>query len=121
MTDATVERVVANLLRAGVFISAAVVLAGGLCYMVQHGQQIPQYRAFHGASPEYRTLPAIVKGAFSGDCLAVIQLGLLLLIATPVARVAFALAAFILEKDRVYVAVTTIVLAVLLYGLFGDR
>jgi uncharacterized membrane protein len=49
----------------------------------------------------------------------VIQLGLLLLIATPVARVAMSLVAFILQRDRVYVVVTLIVLAVLIFSLTG--
>ena len=46
-----------------------------------------------------------------------IQFGLLLLIAVPVARVAFSVVAFALQRDRTYVVVTLIVLAVLLYGL----
>jgi uncharacterized membrane protein len=51
----------------------------------------------------------------------IVQLGLLLLIATPVARVAFTLVAFVLQRDRTYVVVTSIVLALLLYGLvFGN-
>jgi uncharacterized membrane protein len=49
-----------------------------------------------------------------------IQLGLLLLIATPIARVVFSVAGFILERDRLYVTFTLIVLAVLLYSLLGS-
>ena len=48
-----------------------------------------------------------------------IQLGLLLLIATPVARVAFSLVAFIRQRDRTYIVITTIVLGLLLYSLMG--
>jgi uncharacterized membrane protein len=50
----------------------------------------------------------------------IIQLGLLLLIATPVARVAFSIFGFAAEGDRMYVAFTLIVLTVLLYSLFGS-
>ena len=50
-----------------------------------------------------------------------IQLGLLVLIATPIARVAFSLVAFALQRDRIYVIVTLIVLAVLLYSLTGGH
>jgi len=50
-----------------------------------------------------------------------IQLGLLLLIATPVARVAFSVVAFAMQRDRLYVAVALIVLAVLMYSLMGGR
>jgi uncharacterized membrane protein len=48
---------------------------------------------------------------------AVIQLGLLILIATPVARVIFSLVGFVLERDRVYVAITLAVLAILAYSI----
>jgi uncharacterized membrane protein len=48
------------------------------------------------------------------------QLGLLLLIATPIARVMFSAVAFAMERDRMYVGFTLIVLAVLLYSLFGS-
>jgi uncharacterized membrane protein len=50
-----------------------------------------------------------------------IQLGLLLLIATPVARVAFSVAAFAMQRDRLYVVVALIVLAVLMYSLTGGH
>jgi uncharacterized membrane protein len=50
-----------------------------------------------------------------------IQLGLLLLIATPVARVAFSVAVFAMQRDRLYVVVALIVLAVLMYSLTGGR
>ena len=43
--------------------------------------------------------------------------GLLILIATPVARVAFACAAFALQRDWTYVTISAIVLALLIYGL----
>jgi uncharacterized membrane protein len=48
------------------------------------------------------------------------QLGLLLLIATPIVRVAFSAVAFALEGDKMYVLFTLLVLAVLLYSLFGS-
>ena len=48
----------------------------------------------------------------------IIQLGLLLLIATPVARVVFSVIGFVRQRDFVYVVLTLIVLAVLLYSLF---
>ncbi len=49
----------------------------------------------------------------------VIQLGLLLLIATPIARVAFSVVAFAVQRDRVYVGLSAVVLAVLLWSLSG--
>ncbi len=54
-----------------------------------------------------------------GDGRAIIDIGLLLLIATPVMRVVFSMVAFALEKDRLYVALTLIVLVILLLSLLG--
>jgi uncharacterized membrane protein len=51
----------------------------------------------------------------------IIQLGLLLLIATPVARVAFSIGAFAAERDRLYVAVATIVFIILICSLMGGQ
>ena len=65
------------------------------------------------------TIAGIIRGTFAGRAPAIVQLGLLLLIATPVARVALSLVAFVLQRDRVYVIVTTIVLALLVFSLTG--
>ncbi len=110
---------VAWLLRSGVMLAAAVVLGGGICYVAGHAGQTPGVAKFHGEPPEYRNFHGIVHLALSGDCAGIIQFGLLLLIATPVFRVALALAGFALERDRTYVIVTAIVLAVLVASLTG--
>jgi len=60
---------------------------------------------------------AIIHEMGPANCRAIIQFGLLLLIATPIARVAFSLVGFALERDRSYVVITSIVLAVLIYGV----
>ena len=55
-----------------------------------------------------------------GQSASIVQLGVVLLIATPIARVAFTLVAFAIQRDRTYVIITLIVLGLLLYGLlFG--
>lgn len=51
---------------------------------------------------------------------AIIQLGLLLLVATPIARVVFSAFAFFAEGDYLYVGITLLVLAVLMFSLFGN-
>jgi len=50
-----------------------------------------------------------------------VQLGLVLLIATPMVRVALTLVAFLWQRDRLYVCITAFVLALLVYGLFWGR
>jgi uncharacterized membrane protein len=116
-TDERVERVIGNLLRWGVILAAAVVLAGGVIYLARYGSTIPDYRVFRGEPSDLRNVSGIVTGAVSWHSRGVILFGLLLLIATPVARVAFSVVAFALQRDRTYVVVTLIVLAVLLYSL----
>lgn len=116
-TDRRVDAIIGTLLRVGVIISAAVVLSGGGLYLVQHGSTVPDYRVFHGEPAYLRGVSGIVKEARSLDGRGFIQLGLLLLLATPIARVAFSVVAFVFQRDRTYVVVTSIVLAVLLYSL----
>ncbi|HUA85667.1 MAG TPA: DUF1634 domain-containing protein [Bryobacteraceae bacterium] len=117
MTDERLEIIVANLLRSGVMTAAAVVLGGGIVYVLRHGGEIASYSPFRGEPGEYRVVSSIVRGAFAGNPRAIIQLGLLLLIATPVARVAISIVGFALEKDRTYIVITTLVLAILLFSL----
>ena len=118
--DQRVEVIIGTLLRTGVIIAAAVVLAGGVLFLARHGHDRIDYKTFH-SEPESLRLPSeIVHRALGISGQAIIQLGLLLLIATPVARVAFSVAAFAGEHDYLYVFVTLIVLAVLLYSLLAS-
>ena len=120
-TDQRVETIVATLLHAGVLLAAAVVALGGIIFLVRHGGAMPQYARFVGEPLEYCTVSGIIRGAASFHGRHIIQLGLLILIATPVARVAFSAIAFALERDRLYVGITLIVLAVLLFSLAGGH
>ena len=108
-----------NLLRIGVLLAATVVLAGGILYLIRYGGGAPEYRVFRGEPAQLRSVPAIVQDAGSFNRRALIQFGLLLLIATPVTRVAFSVAAFAWQRDWTYVVVTLIVLGVLFYSLTG--
>lgn len=120
-TDRDVEQIVGNLLRVGVMLAATVVLAGGILYLAERGQTLPDYRAFHGEPTDLRSVSAILRGALALHSAAVIQFGLLLLLATPIARVAFSVLAFAAQRDRTYIIVTLIVLSVLLYSLIGPH
>jgi uncharacterized membrane protein len=118
--DYQIEVVVGYLLRYGVMISAAVVLFGACIYLSRHAHEAADYQIFRGEPSEFRTIPGVIKSIHDGRGRGWIQLGLLLLIATPIARVAFCIIAFALERDRMYVLFTVIVLAVLLYSLIGS-
>lgn len=118
-SDERVENIVGTLLRTGVIAAAILVFAGGILYLSRYGGNRPDYFIFHGEPAEFQSVVGIVTAAMGLRSRGLIQLGLLVLIATPVARVAFSLFAFILQRDRIYIAVTLIVLGFLLYGLVG--
>lgn len=118
-TDDEVDQFLGNLLRAGVIIATIVVVIGGVLFLARHGFEVADRRVFQGEPTELRSIGGIIRGVAAGQAAAIVQLGLLLLIATPVARVAMSLVAFLLQRDRVYVLVTAIVLAVLIFSLTG--
>lgn len=118
-TDYQIDNIIGTLLRVGVGIAAVVVLLGGAFYLKRHGLELPDYRVFHGEPSDLCDVKGIVKEAVELSSRGIIQLGLLLLIATPIVRVAFTVLAFALQRDRVYVIVTLIVLGILLYSLTG--
>ena len=119
--DQRIEVIVANLLRAGVLLAAAVVVIGGSIFLIRHGREAPQYRTFVAEPAALRTVPGILREAASLRGREIIQLGLLILIATPVLRVAFSVVGFALERDHLYVGITVVVLAVLLFSLAGGH
>jgi len=118
-TDQQVEQTIGNLLRLGLIVAAVVVLVGAVIYLARHGSEQPQYRVFHGEPADLRGISGIIHDALQFSGRGLIQLGLLLLLATPVARVAFSIVAFALQRDRLYVVVTLIVMGVLLYSIVG--
>ena len=118
--DQKIEDIVGNLLRIGVSLSAFVVMFGAVIYLVRHGRAPADYRVFRGEPSELRSLRGILHYAFAFHGQGIIQLGLVLLIATPVARVAFAIWGFAAEHDRMYMIFTGIVLIVLLYSLLAS-
>jgi uncharacterized membrane protein len=120
-TDQRIDEIMGKLLRTGVILSAMFVLAGAALYLVRHPAPATNYRVFQGEPAELRTVTGIFHEALAFRGRGLIQLGLLLLIATPIARVAFSLLAFLYERDWTYVLVTLIVLGLLFYSLFGEH
>ncbi len=110
MTDQQMDEIIARLLRAGVLLAAALVLAGGVWY-VSSTRVLPRYAHF---APEMKGIGALRSLDWPEK---LIEIGLLVLIATPVARVAFSIAAFAAARDKMYVAFTILVLAVLSYSI----
>jgi uncharacterized membrane protein len=117
--DQRVEGMLGVLLQTGVILSGIVVLVGGVLYLMRYGKVAARYDTFDAQRGSLRSILSTGKDALHGDGRAIIEWGLLLLIATPVARVFFSIIAFALEKDRLYVLLTLIVLVILLYSLLG--
>ena len=116
-TDYRMDQAIGQLLRAGVILSVAVVTIGAVLYLIHHGGERPDYSVFRSIPADLRSVTGIVHGALRPRPTYIIQLGLLLLIATPVARVAFSVFAFAAQRDWNYVAITVIVLVILVVSI----
>jgi uncharacterized membrane protein len=116
--DKDLEIIMGNLLRVGVLISATTVLIGAIIYLAQHGFGSPHYTSFAGEPKRLTDFRSIWQTALQGRGRSIIQLGLLFLIATPIARIIFSVIGFIIEKDILYIVITLVVLIIVLLGLF---
>ena len=116
-TDREFDTLLGHVLRAGVLVAATVVLSGGVVYLLRHGYGVPEYRVFRGEPGDLRSVRGIVSEARSLSGRGLIQLGLLLLIATPIARVVFSVAGFLRQRNWMYVVITLLVLTLLAYSL----
>lgn len=118
--DKDMQLIIGWLLRIGVSASMLVVLFGGILYIYRHGHSHPDYKTFKGV-PGFvhpaNIIPSILQ--FKGQ--AMIQAGIILLIATPVLRVIFSAIGFILEKDRLYTVISIIVLLVILFSMLSGH
>jgi uncharacterized membrane protein len=117
MDDRRLESIIGKLLRTGVLLAAATVLVGGLLYLARHHADPVRFHAFVAGGADTRSVSGIVRAAALGDSIAIMQTGLLLLILTPIARVGLAAVGFFLERDRLYTAVSLIVLVILVFSL----
>lgn len=115
--DQRMELIMGRLLQVGVLLASVIVLIGGILYVHAHAAAPMDYRTFSSEPAFLRHPSQLIQHLAAGDGAAIVQLGILLLIATPIARVVFAVVAFAIERDRLYVAVSLVVLAVLLVSL----
>lgn len=117
--DEPLDGILAYVLQAGVFVSATVIACGGLVFLAFQGFERPVYDVFEAEPNALRSVQGILADAMQLHGRGLIQLGLLLLIATPIGRVVFSVLGFARERDWLYVAITLVVLALLLYSLIG--
>lgn len=118
-SDDQVDRFLGRLLQTGVVVSSIVVLCGLSIYLWRHGTEPPRLTHFAGEPERLRSIRGIARSVFQMQGRGLIQLGVLAMLATPVARVAFSLYAFARQHDRTYVMITCLVLTVLALSLTG--
>jgi uncharacterized membrane protein len=117
LADQDIQLILGTLLRVGVILAMAVVLIGGVMYLINYKNAIVDYRVFTPSANGYATITAIFKGLKSMDSKAIIQFGTLLLIFTPITRVVFSIFSFLIERDYLYVIIGLFVLGVILFSL----
>jgi uncharacterized membrane protein len=118
--DRDIEQFIGLQLRYGVIISSLIVFIGGLIYLQQSGGlALPAYHQFIGTKTGFTSIGEIITGISTFNAKGIIQLGVVVLIATPVLRIAFSLVGFVMERDKLYILITLIVLSVMMVSIFG--
>jgi uncharacterized membrane protein len=120
--DTKLQRLIGTTLRSGVIAASLTGIVGGAIFLAAHGGQPVTFHSFEGTNTAYASPQQIVRQALApiavGDRgLAIAQLGIIMLLLTPIIRVAFSVLGFAMENDRLYVAITCIVLATLMGSL----
>lgn len=118
--EGSLAHVVSLVLRTGVVLAgvAGVVAVGA--NLVRHSGERLALGTFRGTPEPDRHVGTILSGALAGNPRSLMMIALLLMIATPIVRVAVSLLGFVRERDRTYVAITIVVLLTLLASLaFG--
>jgi len=116
--DLDIQQIIGWVLRLGVLISMSVVFIGGCFYWYRHSGETANYSKFVGVPDFVHSASGIWHGIFTLRGRAIIQAGIILLIATPVIRVLFSAIGFILEKDWLYTGITILVLGIIILSAF---
>ena len=116
-TENQFDTMLGNVLRAGVLVSAAVVAWGGVVYLSDPAAFTPDYHVFRSEPGNLRSASGIISDAKTLNGRGLIQFGVLVLIATPIARVVCSVIGFARQRDWLYVGVTVVVLMLLIYSV----
>ncbi len=114
---------IGKMLRFGALSACVVALIGGIIYLAFHGlEKMPDLQTFNANDTAVITFSTMWNGLSQGNIAAtIIQFGVILLIATPILRVILSLFAFALEKDKLYVCITLIVLIIIFFNMIGGK
>jgi uncharacterized membrane protein len=119
--DTDMQSVIGWILRAGVLVSMSVVFIGGVVYLYRHGQTHVDYSTFKGVPDFVGSIGGILNGIITGRGRAIIQAGIILLIATPIIRVVFSAIGFVMEKDHLYLGITILVLLIIMASMLSGH
>ena len=119
--DTDIQSLIGQVLRAGMVISMSIVFVGGVTYLIRHGHTISNYKKFTGIPAFVQSPAPLINGVLNFKGQAIIQMGIVLLIATPILRVMFSAVGFALEKDYLYVGISVLVLLIIFASLLGGH
>ena len=119
--DTDIQSLIGQVLRGGMVISMSIVFFGGILFIYRHGHSIPDYKIFKGIPPFLQTPGSLINAALILKGQAIIQLGIILLIATPILRVVFSTIGFVLEKDYLYVGISLVVLLIIFTSMISGH
>lgn len=118
-STSSLDAILSIILRIGLTLSLIAVFIGGCLFLWSHAHTIIDDRVFHGEPLMLKGIKEIVEVALHLDlALAIAQLGILILIVTPMIRVFSCLILFAKERDVLYTGLSMCVLAVLLFSFF---
>ncbi|MFC3562823.1 DUF1634 domain-containing protein [Pedobacter jamesrossensis] len=116
LTKNGLQAFIGNALRIGVITSFSFILFGGISYLIAHGSHFSDFTSF-----KIYTVPLkeMFKGVLSLNSKSIIQLGIIILIATPIMRVVFSAISFALAKDILYTGITLLVLLIIAFSMIS--
>ena len=120
ISDSQIQGMIGAILRGGVILSSAAVAFGGFIYLFTERNRHPNYLVFRNEQPHYGSILHIFKSACNLEGAPIMLLGLVVLIATPIARLIGAAVGFLLEKDYVYVVISLAVLAIIAISMLTN-
>jgi uncharacterized membrane protein len=113
------EAAIGRVLQLGVLLAILCALSGGLIHFLRDTEPTPSFAKFDSSTALFTSPLLTLTTALKGDGLALMQLSVLILIATPIIRVLASLILFITKRDLLYSCITLIVIAALAAGLLG--
>ncbi len=119
--DRDMQVVIGWVLRLGVIVSITVVLFGGVIYLARHGHALADYSKFNGVPAFVQSAKSIMENVIQLRGQAIIQFGIILLIATPIIRVICSAIGFVLEKDYLYLGISLLVLLIIFISMLSGH